>query len=456
MVSPFASAAECRSAVSAALPAGRPPDLRALRGALIDRLAATAVFGGTPETKDLARALIRQAAAAAGVRSASIHPLYMAMGRGEVSGFTVPAINVRAMAYDFARAIAATAVAERVGAVIFELARSEMGYTDQRPGEFAAVVTAAAVREGFTGPLFVQGDHYQANAKRYAADPKAEIDAVRRLCEEAVAAGYGNVDIDTSTLVDLSPPTLEEQQRKNFTHCAELAARIREVEPEGTTVSIGGEIGEVGAHNSTVGELRAFVDGFREDFRRLAGDAPGLSKISVQTGTSHGGVPLADGSVQEVEIDFATLRDLSRVAREEYGMAGCVQHGASTLPEEVFDLFPTHGTAEIHLATGFQNLLLAHEAFPRSLRDEMDAWLKENKKDEWKSGQTEAQFLYKTRKYAWGPFKRKTWDLPDEDRAALRGALGGMVSRLFGSLGVRDTKSLVERHVPATPSTVTA
>ena len=39
---------------------------------------------------------------------------------------------------------------------------------------------------------------------------------------------------------------------------AELAAAIREAEPEGFTISIGGEIGEVGKYNSTVEDLEAF------------------------------------------------------------------------------------------------------------------------------------------------------------------------------------------------------
>ena len=33
--------------------------------------------------------------------------------------------------------------------------------------EFATVVTAASIREGHVGPIFIQGDHYQANAKKY-------------------------------------------------------------------------------------------------------------------------------------------------------------------------------------------------------------------------------------------------------------------------------------------------
>lgn len=459
MVNPFATTTEILAAGRGVLEprsgaALRVLDAKRLRADLIDRLVETAVFGPTPEVKDLARSWIRLAAEALGTVSASIHPLYMAMGRGDVSGFTVPAINVRAVAYDFARAICATAVKEDVGAVIFELARSEIGYTDQRPAEFAAVVTAAAVKEGLVGPLFIQGDHYQVNARKYAADPEAEVAAVRRLTEEAVAAGYGNIDIDTSTLVDLSKPTLEEQQRKNYTHCAELTARIREVEPEGLTVSVGGEIGEVGTTNSTVPELRAYVDGYRATLARLAGEVAGISKVSVQTGTSHGGVPLPDGSVAQVEIDFGTLRDLSRCAREDYGISGCVQHGASTLPDEVFDLFPKQGTAEIHLATGFQNQVLAHPAFPADLRAEMDEWVKRERKDDRKEGQTEAQFLYKSRKYAWGPFKRRTWDLPEANRAELRAALSATVGMLFGKLNVRGTKSLVRSHASVAAASV--
>jgi fructose/tagatose bisphosphate aldolase len=448
--SPFESAAELDAAAKGVLALDgervRVLDAARFRRDLIDRLARTAVFGAEEPLRDLARRRIRAAAEASGVVSASIDPLYRAMGRGEVKGFTVPAINVRALVYDFARAIAATAVKEDVRAVIFELARSEMGYTGQSCAEFACVVTAAALKEGYEGPLFVQGDHFQVNAKKYAVDPAAEVAAVRALCEEAVAAGYGNIDVDTSTIVDLSKVTLDEQQRNNYTHAAELTARIREVEPDGMTISVGGEIGEVGLANSTVGELRAYMDGYAKKLEALSPGAVGISKISVQTGTSHGGVPLPDGRVADAEIDFDTLRELSRVARAEYGIAGCVQHGASTLPDEVFDLFPKQGTAEIHLATAFQTLILSHPAFPKDLTADIDAWCMREKKAERKPGMTDAQFLYKTRKFAWAAFKRRCWDLPEENRAAIRASLSSMVSMLCGKLGVRGTKALVARH----------
>ena len=138
----------------------------AVTGDLVDRLAWTAVFGADAELRGTARWHIRTLAASAGIRPASIHDLYLAMGRAEADGFTVPAINVRAMAYDTARAVIRAAKKLKAGAFIFEIARSEIGYTEQRPHEYAAVVLAAALREGFTGPLFIQGDHVQTNAKK--------------------------------------------------------------------------------------------------------------------------------------------------------------------------------------------------------------------------------------------------------------------------------------------------
>src|SRR5258706_8083038 len=154
----------------------------AVTGELVDRLAWTAVFGADPELRGTARWILRSLGAAAGIRPASIHDLYMAMGHGDAGGFTVPAINVRAMTYDTARAVVRAAKALNAGAFIFEIARSEIGYTEQRPHEYVAVVLAAALREGFTGPLFIQGDHVQTNAKKYnSPDRDKEIDTLRAL-----------------------------------------------------------------------------------------------------------------------------------------------------------------------------------------------------------------------------------------------------------------------------------
>src|SRR3954451_16245318 len=126
---------------------------------------------------------------------------------------------------------------------------------------------------------------------------------IRRACRMAIDAGYRNIDIDSSTLVDLSKPTVDEQQAENYRRAAELSALIRPLETDGVTVSVGGEIGEVGTQNSTVEELRAYLDGYRRELETRAPGARGISKVSVQTGTSHGGVPLPDGGVAAGDLD---------------------------------------------------------------------------------------------------------------------------------------------------------
>jgi fructose/tagatose bisphosphate aldolase len=410
----------------------------------MDVLVRDAVFGNAVD-REYARWLIWELAQAVGIRPSSIHDLYMARGRGQVHGFTVPAINVRGMSYDTARSIFRTAIRLEAGAFLLEIARSEIAYTDQRPAEYVAVMLAAALREGFRGPVFIQGDHFQVNAKKFAADPVAEVNNVKQLAHEAIDAGFYTIDVDTSTLVELSHASLAEQQRRNYENCAEITAFVRGLEPEGVTISVGGEIGEVGTENSTVPELEAFMDGYNSAVASRAPQMNGLSKISVQSGTSHGGVVLADGSMADVKLDLKTLEDLSRVAREKYGLSGAVQHGASTLPDEAFHNIPRTETAEIHLATNFQNMLYDH--LPASLRDEIYAWLRENAKEERKATDSDEQFFYKTRKKALGPFKRQLWDLPAEIKAKLAAAYDEKFTFLFTQLAIGGTKEAVRRTV---------
>jgi fructose/tagatose bisphosphate aldolase len=416
----------------------------ALESDRLDGVVRDAVFGAGEE-RDYARWLLWELAQAVGIRPWSIHELYLARGRGEVGGFTVPAINVRGMAYDTARSIFRTARRLDAGAFLLEIARSEIGYTDQRPAEYVAVMLGAALREGFRGPVFIQGDHFQINARKHAVDPLAEVNAVKALAREAIDAGFYNIDVDTSTLVDLSHASLPDQQRANGDVCVDITGFIRSVEPRGVTVSVGGEIGEVGSHNSTVAELEAFMDGYNALLRTRGPGVAGLSKISVQSGTSHGGVVLADGSIADVKLDFGTLEELSRVARQQYGLAGAVQHGASTLPDEAFHNFPRTETAEIHLATNFQNML--YEALPADLRAEIYRWLDEHARDERKPTDSDEQFYYKTRKKALGPFKRQLWDLPAASRQQLAGAYDEKFAFLFTQLAVGGTKAAIRKYV---------
>jgi fructose/tagatose bisphosphate aldolase len=418
-----------------------------LKDELIDDLILTAVFGSDQATQEAARWLIRRAGYALGIVSASIQSLYEAMGREELKGFTVPAMNIRGITYDAAQAVFRAAIKGKVGPVIFEIARSEIDYTLQRPIEYTCAVTAAAIKTGYRGPVFLQGDHFQLSAKKFAADAAKETQAVKNLIWEAIEAGFYNIDIDTSTLVDLSKATVKEQQRTNYSLAAELTTMIRDLEPEGITISVGGEIGEVGGKNSTVEELQAFMEGYLEELEKRGESLKGISKISVQTGTTHGGVPLADGTVAKVKIDFAVLEELSALARSKYGLGGAVQHGASTLPDEAFDRFPAVRTAEIHLATGFQNIIYDSALFPKNLKAKVYEHLKTEFKAEWKDKDTEEQFIYKTRKKGFGPFKSEMWNLPADIREQIGAELEKQFSFLFEKLKMNSTREIVEKYI---------
>ena len=413
---------------------------------LVDDLVYTAVFG-EEKAKAFSRWLLRESAVNLGIVPCSIHDLYTkGMGNEELPfWFTVPAMNIRGMTYDVMRQIFKVAVENDVGAFILEIAKSEIGYTDQRPAEYAACVFAAAIKEGFRGPVFIQGDHFQFKAKSYHEDPEKELENIKALTKEAIEADFYNIDIDPSTLVDYSKPTLKEQQYHNYVNTAKMTAFIREIEPEGITVSVGGEIGHIGGKNSTPEEFEAFMEGYLNELRKYGENLAYISKISVQTGTEHGGIPLPDGRIAEVKLDFSVLEKIGDVARKKYSMAGAVQHGASTLPDELFHKFPEVKTAEIHLATGFQNIIYDH--LPEEFKGEIYNWLKTDLKNEWKEGWTEQQFIYKTRKKAFGKFKKEFWDLPEDVKAPMLESLREKFKFLFEQLNVFNTKDIVNRYV---------
>ena len=410
----------------------------------IEQLIWQATFGEKEEKKK-AYLTIKKIGEENGIFLASINSLYKARAKKEVPlNFTVPAINIRSLTYDMARVIFKVAIIQKVGALIFEIARSEMGYTNQAPEEYTSAIIAAAISEKFKGPLFIQGDHFQIKSQRRSVQPKEdELENVKNLIKDSIEAGFYNIDIDLSTLVDYSQQTIDKQQKINYTLSAELAEYIRSIEPEGIIISLGGEIGHIGGKNSTKEELIAYMEGFNNSLKT---ELTGLSKIAIQTGTHHGGVPLPDGTLADDKVDFTALKELSQLARE-YNMGGAVQHGASTLPDKYFSQFPESEAIEVHLATGFQNIIMNHPKFPKELVKDMHEWLDDTMQNERSRYQTDAQFHYKLRKKAWGQFKKECWSLPDDIKQSIMNDLEKRFVFIFKELNVNNTKEIVEKFI---------
>lgn len=416
-------------------------DISAFKKKILTNLVDTIILSDSKKLKKFCCWLAYSGGIACGIYPASIQPLYEACGKRSLDPFCVPAINLRTLTFELAQAIFQVAKELNTNLFIFEIAKSEIGYTWQSPQEYSALVTLAAINQGYRGPLFLQGDHFQIEPCQYQKDPKQHLKDLKKLIKSAIDAGFYNIDIDSSTLVDLTQKDLASQQRFNYQLCAYFTRYLRRIEPKGVEISIGGEIGEVGGANSRPEELDAFMSGYLNEIK----SCKGISKISIQTGTKHGGVVLPDGSIAEAKIDFETLSSLSQLAKNRYHLAGAVQHGASTLPNEAFHHFPIKGCIEIHLATQFQNII--YDYLPLPLKEKIYSWLDKNFYKERKKGWTNDQFIYRLRKKALGPFKKEIYTLPTELKEKIRSVLKEEFLFLFDKLNLKNTKKLVNRYI---------
>ena len=429
------------------------------RNSLPTLAANAADFGDRSATTDvqtLSRWIIGEGAQQLKVRLASPQEAYVAIAEGRINReMSFPAVNVRVGTLDTARALFRAAKDNNVGALITEIARSEMGYTHQSPAEYAAVIQAAAMLEGFEGPLFLQGDHVQLKSTPVREGGEAaakEINTHRKLIQDLLAAGFGSIDLDMSPFERRTEENLsfEEQQAENARLTAEKIADVRTLEKElgiPWTVLLGGETGEVGKMNTRKEDLEAYAEGIIANMKQLGIDpALGIRKIAVNDGTAHGGTPLPDGSVADVSIAFEILRMAADFGKN-YGWAGSVQHGASTLPNNAFSLFPQNKAVEVHLATGFQNITFDSGIYKvKGMQSELEQFLADKFRGDWKAGKTFAQFVYSTRKQATGPFKWMIWTMPEDVRAKVAENLYDQFAFLFGQLGVVDTKDLIAKH----------
>jgi hypothetical protein len=452
-----------------------------LRRRLVDKLVYDATFNPDAAVVNECRKLIKDIAASLGIKLDSVYNLYAQKAK-DPRHLTVPAINVRGMAYNTARAIFQSAVDNNAGVFILEIAKSEIGYTQQRPAEYTTSILAAAIKEGYSRPVYLQGDHFQIAMKDYVVNPDNAREAIKKLIREAIEAGFFQIDLDMSVLVDWSKPTADEQQKNNYTETAILTAYVRELEKElgldklGITVNLGGEIGEIGMglekgkeRNSTVEDLRAFMSGYRAILGSLSEkygyELKPITKIAVQSGTKHGGIRDASGNVVRAKVSFNTLAELGKVAREEYGLAGVVQHGASTLSSENFTLFAgkgvaagfevapellneaslkildEHPVAEAHLATKYQDIILDNSQFPAELREALKAFILGKYPP--KEGQDPNKVFVDNRKNVWGAYKNPLWSLPLYIQDAIRASLKGEFDTVFNTLGAKDSGIII-------------
>jgi fructose/tagatose bisphosphate aldolase len=297
----------------------------------------------------------------------------------------------------------------------------------------------AAAREGVRGPVFLQADHVTVDA-----DDPASVAQARAHLHDALDAGFAQLDVDAAALATHAADPAARQAR-NAAVTAELAAWVRARRPDAV---IGGEVGEIGGADTHPDDLRAFLTAFARNPRGAQ-----LGKVSVQTGTPHGGVVHADGRSGVMRVDHALAAQLATIARREFGLPGVVQHGASTLTPEQWRSLPAAGVIEVHLATGIQNVILDHPALPAALTDAMQAALvgpvmHAERGSDTAEALTRAQVYRHNRWRAWGTFKRELWSLPEAVWTPIDAALEAWFATTFTALGVAGRAEELAR-IPA-------
>jgi len=376
-----------------------------------------------------------------GVYPAAIGAVYHALGKGELSAMTIPAFNIRGLTYALARIVWKKALECEAGPIIFELAPSESWAGDQSYAEYAAMILAAACREGYRGPVFLQGDHF-------AIESRQEVPAVIERAKEVIACGFYQIDIDGSHLIVKNPTDLIAFHLPNAEVTAYIITELRKIQPEGIRLVLGGEVGEIGGRDTSVEDLTTYKKLLDKN---LPPEIPGLDKISAQTGTAHGGVVLQDGSTGRMNVDFDLIAKLSEQARD-YNWSGIVQHGASTLTIEDLEKLPQAGVIEVHLATQIQNIVFDHPYFPRDLREQMQNRLvvstkgAEGEQIDQSEAMTLAQQFYKARWTAWGTFKQELWALPNSVLEPIEHSFGEWVEDIIKALRIDNKEGILKQY----------
>jgi len=426
---------------------------------IMPQLAYEAANNPNPENREAVQNLILRTANQAGAVLRSIGALYRQKAALEESlgrKFTIPSMNLRCAAFDEARIALVTAQRLNAGALQFEIAPTEVLYTGQTHQEFSAMIAAAAIAAGYTGPVFIKLDHLRMDPKKYAANKEAEIQRIFAIMKDAINAGFRAIDIDASVLEknpeEVTDPV--EQQRDNFIASARLVEMTRVYARErGIELALGVEVGEVGEAYITEKHIRAFLGNLKsileERSKILGWDIEMPDVLAIPTGTPHGGLrdPSTGQALDNVTIAFDLLQTASTICRE-YGMVGPVQHGASKLPVRLFDMFPAKNVTEIHLATAMSDIeidLVLPEAVRAVFLDEFvnsdaaKSIVSKRASDNKEPFTPEALRKNTERRKLVGKHKSIFWRVPTDKKDLRKKLLGELFEKWFELLGVRGT-----------------
>ncbi len=228
----------------------------------MDKLVRAAVFGDGPE-KEHARWLIWEIGQAVGVSRASIHEsVHGARPRRVRTASRCRRSTCAAMAYDTARVDLPHGDRQEGGRVhprdralrdrLHRSAPRRIRRGDARRGA-ARRIPRPGVHSGRPLP----GERQEVRGRPDARSGRGEGAGPRGDRGRVLQHRHRHVDAGRSLQADARRAAAAQLRSRRSTFDGRARARA-----DGVTISLGGEIGEVGTQNSTVDELRAYMDGF--------------------------------------------------------------------------------------------------------------------------------------------------------------------------------------------------
>jgi len=325
------------------------------------------------------------------------------------------------------------AAKEKNAAVLFEIAKSEIGYTDQKPQEFYDKIVEAANDVGFDTPYAIHGDHITIKKNT----PEAIAEA-KDLIEAEVAAGFTSYAIDASHNYDLNASNARDALADNI----EITVKLADLIPKDVCLEV--EVGEVGRKNpdgtkmlTTVEESVTYIEALQEQ-----GVKPHL--IALNNGSVHGNIFDADGNiVEQVGIDIERTKAIAD-AITPLGVR-IAQHGITGTPLRLMHLLVEAGIAKGNVGTNWQNIAVAN--MPPELVSKMEAWTiaseQAAKMKVKKPQMSEKELIAKNIKHSIKPHKSEIETISDEWKKKVADASKASALDFFDAFQSNDTADLV-------------
>ncbi len=421
-----------------------------LKKQLIDALIYNGIFNKDVNIREFIFWLIWEAAGVLNIQLASIQELYEARkeearNKNEYPHMIIPSIQIPGFSYYTARSVIRAAQQKNVGAFIFELTKADFDHTLQRPKEYTMNCLAAAIKEGYEGILFIQGDQFQINDRNFKQNRVAEVSLTRSLIDEAIDAGFYNIGIDTSTLIDNTIPNVNEQQFLNFALSATLTRFIREKQPEGITVSLGINIARLKEIETLLNDFRAFMNGYNETIKKVE---LGITVKKMNTIVIQAPLSIEANKTQaEINMDLDILEKLANLAQNDFDLAGIALNCPADVSDQLLSSLLEKDLAELKFNNIIQDIIYNHTQLPDDLKERFDEYLISTFIHEKEENETMSQFLYKVRKKGFRDFKQEFYDLEDNIKTNISKEIEDKISDLFQKLNLVDSKPLIEKWI---------